>query len=51
VSPQIYDVFRRLASDLRRVGYRTQLQERPIPDAVQWVDVLVYREADPVILT
>jgi hypothetical protein len=51
VSPQIYDGLRRLASDLRRVGYRTQLQERPIPDAVEWVDVLVYREADPVILT
>ncbi len=43
----VYGGLRELASVVRGAGYRVRSQERPLPDAVDTVDLLVYREASP----
>ncbi|MFF8399831.1 hypothetical protein [Streptomyces sp. NPDC016172] len=45
-SARVYAGLREFASIVQGADYRTRLQERPIPDAVESVDLLVYREAD-----
>ncbi|MFB6552664.1 hypothetical protein [Streptomyces sp. NPDC056405] len=42
-----YDGLREMASVMQDASYRVRTQERALPDAVEWVDLLVYREATP----
>ncbi|MFI5682312.1 hypothetical protein [Streptomyces sp. NPDC051636] len=45
-SRAIHEGLREFTSAARDAGYCTRLQECPIPDAIEDVDLLVYREAD-----
>lgn len=41
----VYDGLRKMTEVLQADGYRVRMQERPLPDAVESVGLLVYREA------
>ncbi|MFE0930853.1 DUF6415 family natural product biosynthesis protein [Streptomyces mutabilis] len=41
----VYDGLREMASVMQDAGYQVRTQERPLPDTVESVDLLVYREA------
>lgn len=45
-SAAVHDDLREFIAAMQDAGYRTRLQERPIPDEVGQLDLLVYREAD-----
>jgi hypothetical protein len=45
-SAAVHDDLREFIDRMQDAGYRTRMQERPIPDAVESVDLLVYRKAD-----
>ncbi|NEC71264.1 MULTISPECIES: hypothetical protein [Streptomyces] len=43
----VYDGVREVASVMQDAGYRVRTQERPLPERVESVDLLVYHEAAP----
>ncbi|MFD9248412.1 hypothetical protein [Streptomyces bottropensis] len=44
-SAEVYEGLREFSSVVQNVGYQTRVQERPIPDAAESVDLLVYNRA------
>ncbi|MFJ7905209.1 hypothetical protein ACIQ6V_32785 [Streptomyces sp. NPDC096198] len=46
-SAGVHEGARQFVSAVHDLGYRTRLQERPIPSDVEYLDFLIYQEAEP----